>query len=136
GAQSTLNPDGTYQIPAGTRLDWPGGSMKFSDGFALKLPLAQKRLAFRDGSAPFPKGAVQVVPGSSWGTFTIAATIPIALFIGFYMYRLRKGRVVEASLVGGGLVLAAVFVGGYVAHTSAGHYFNLSARNVTLWMAA
>ena len=42
----------------------------------------------------------QIVPGSSWGTFTIACTIPIALFVGLYMYRLRKGRVVEASLIG------------------------------------
>jgi carbon starvation protein len=77
-----------------------------------------------------------VVPGSSWGTFTIAATIPIALLVGLYMYRLRKGKVIEASLIGGALVLAAVFVGGYIAHTSMGRYFNLSARNITLWMAA
>ena len=135
-ALAPKNADGTYTIPAGTRLDWPGGSMKFADPFALKLPADLPQLIFHEGSAPFPKGAVQVVPGSSWGTFTIAATIPIALFIGFYMYRLRKGRVVEASLLGGGLVLAAVFIGGYVAHSGAGHYFNLSARNVTLWMAA
>ena len=134
--QATQNADHTYTIPAGTRLDWPGGSMKFSDPFALKLPSNDQQMIFRNGSAPFPKGAVQVVPGSSWGTFTIAATIPIALFIGFYMYRLRKGRVIEASLLGGALVLAAVFVGGYVAHTGAGRFFNLSARNITLWMAA
>ena len=44
--------------------------------------------------------AVQLVPGSSWGTFTIACTIPIALFVGLYMYRIRKGRIVEASLIG------------------------------------
>jgi carbon starvation protein len=135
--QALLNiNDGTYSIPAGTRLDWPGGSMNFSDRIRLKLPAPHQQLLFHNGAAPFPKGAVQVVPGSSWGTFTIAATIPIALFIGFYMYRLRKGRVIEASLLGGALVLAAVFVGGYVAHTEAGWYFNLSARNITLWMAA
>ena len=40
------------------------------------------------------------MPGSSWGTFTIACTIPIALFVGWYMYRFRKGKVVEASLLG------------------------------------
>ena len=39
-------------------------------------------------------------PGSSWGTFTIACTIPIALFVGWYMYRFRKGKVLEASLLG------------------------------------
>ena len=36
--------------------------------------------------------ARRLVPGSSWGTFTIACTIPIALFVGLYMYRLRKGQ--------------------------------------------
>ena len=48
-----------------------------------------------------PRGCTQVVPGSSWGMFTIACTIPIALFVGLWMYRIRKGRVVEASLIGG-----------------------------------
>ena len=38
-----------------------------------------------------PETASRLVPGSSWGTFTIACTIPIALFVGLYMYKLRKG---------------------------------------------
>ena len=59
-----------------------------------------------------PAGCVQVVPGSSWGTFTIACTIPIALFVGLYMYRIRKGRVVEASLIGGVLACSAATVAG------------------------
>ena len=54
-----------------------------------------------------PEKARRLVPGSSWGTFTIACTIPIALFVGWYMYRLRKGKVVEASIIGGVAVLAA-----------------------------
>src|SRR5215469_6224453 len=33
-------------------------------------------------------GTDRIIPGSPWGTFTIACTIPIALFIGLYMYRL------------------------------------------------
>ena len=37
--------------------------------------------------------AVRLVPGSSWGTFTIACTIPIALFVGLYMYKIRPGKV-------------------------------------------
>ena len=51
------------------------------------------------------------MPGSSWGTFTIACTIPIALFVGWYMYRFRKGKVVEASLLGAVGVLAATVAG-------------------------
>ena len=50
---------------------------------------------------------MQVVPGSSWGTFTIACTIPIAFFVGLWMYKIRKGHVVEASLIGAVGVLAA-----------------------------
>jgi carbon starvation protein len=59
-------------------------------------------------------GNSQVIPGSSWGTFTIAMTIPIALFVAFWMYRFRKGRVVEASLIGAVGVLFATVAGGWV----------------------
>ena len=44
------------------------------------------------GKLTLPAGVAQAVPGSSWGTFTIACTIPIALFVGLYMYKLRKGQ--------------------------------------------
>jgi carbon starvation protein len=64
--------------------------------------------------AMLPKGCALLVPGSSWGTFTIACTIPIALFVGLYMYRIRKGRVVEASLIGGALTVAAVIAGNWI----------------------
>src|ERR1051325_4685195 len=50
-----------------------------------------------------PDGSVLHIAGSSWGTFTILCTIPIALFVGLYMYRIRKGRVVEGALHRGGL---------------------------------
>ena len=135
GAQSRPNPDGTWQIPGGTTLRWPGGVMQFPESFALELPKPGQSLTFTNGASPFPPGATQVVPGSSWGTFTIACTIPIALFVGLYMYRFRRGRVVEASLIGGALVLVAVFVGGYLGHSRFAQHFNLSARDITIWMA-
>src|SRR5689334_15701597 len=75
------------------------------------------------------------IPGSSWGTFTIACTIPIALFIGLYMYKIRPGRVVEASVIGGVLTLVATFIGGFVADSRFAHYFNLSAGGITWSMA-
>src|SRR3990170_210036 len=37
-----------------------------------------------------PDGVVLEIAGSSWGTFTIFCTIPIALFVGLYLYRFRK----------------------------------------------
>ncbi len=79
-----------------------------------------------DAVFTLPAGSVQVVPGSSWGTFTIACTIPIALLVGLWMYRIRPGRVVEASLIGGVLTLAAVVVGEPVSRSAIGHYFSLT----------
>jgi carbon starvation protein len=79
-----------------------------------------------------PAGCTQVVPGSSWGTFTIACTIPIALFTGLWMYRLRPGRVVEASLIGGFLTLGAVVLGAWVPGSGLERFFSLD-RNQTIW---
>ncbi|HEY1189675.1 MAG TPA: carbon starvation CstA family protein, partial [Gemmata sp.] len=78
----------------------------------------------------------QVVPGSSWGTFTIAATIPIALLVGLWMYRIRPGRVVEASLIGGALTLAAVVVGEPVSRSALGAYFSLTRDQTILALGA
>ena len=83
-----------------------------------------------------PGGGIVNVPGSSWGTFTIACTIPIALLVGLYMYRIRKGRVIEASIIGGVLTLGATVLGGYLSHSSSAHLFELSADQVKWSMAA
>ncbi|MBI5200209.1 MAG: carbon starvation protein A, partial [Elusimicrobia bacterium] len=61
---------------------------------------------------------VNALAHSSWGTFTIGATIPAALLVGLYMYKLRPGRIAEASAVGVTLVLAAVIAGAWVPDTS------------------
>ncbi len=54
---------------------------------------------------------VNALKGSPWGAFTIAATIPIALFIGLYLRYWRPGRVLECSALGFLLVLASIFAG-------------------------
>jgi carbon starvation protein len=59
---------------------------------------------------------VNAMKHSPWGTSTVAATIPIAMLVGVYMRYLRPGRVLEASLLGVGLLLASVFFGGWVDH--------------------
>jgi carbon starvation protein len=54
---------------------------------------------------------VKALVGSPWGMFTIAATIPIAIFMGIYMRYIRPGRVGEASLIGIVLLLLSLFFG-------------------------
>lgn len=64
---------------------------------------------------------------SPWGVFSIAMTIPIALFMGLYLRFLRPGRVSEVSLIGVILLLLAVVSGGWVAETDWGaDWFTLS----------
>ncbi|MCV7176361.1 carbon starvation CstA family protein [Mycolicibacterium sphagni] len=64
---------------------------------------------------------------SPWGVFSIAMTIPIAIFMGLYLRFLRPGRVSEVSLIGVVLLLAAVAGGGWVAGTDWGaDWFTLS----------
>ena len=58
---------------------------------------------------------VRALAESPWGVFTVAATIPIALFMGGHMKFLRVGRVLEASAVGVVLLLLAVW-GGKLVH--------------------
>lgn len=58
---------------------------------------------------------VKALTGSPWGMFTIAATIPIAIFMGIYMRYIRPGRVGEASLIGIILLLFSLYFGQTVA---------------------
>jgi carbon starvation protein len=67
---------------------------------------------------------VNALKSSPWGLFTIAMTIPIALLLGVYLRYLRPGKVMEASLVGFVLVMAAVIGGRYIAESATlAHYF-------------
>ena len=83
-----------------------------------------------------PDGTVMQIAGSSWGIFTIFCTIPIALFVGLYMYRFRKGRVVEASLIGAVLVLVATWAGSFIPGSPLAPYFDLSQKEVILAIMA
>ncbi|WP_307787555.1 carbon starvation CstA family protein [Mycolicibacterium sp. S2-37] len=70
---------------------------------------------------------VQALAESPWGVFSIAMTIPIAIFMGLYLRFLRPGRVSEVSLIGVALLLLAVVAGGWVAETAWGdEWFTLS----------
>jgi len=54
---------------------------------------------------------VKALAESSWGIFTVGATIPIALLMGCYLRFVRVGKVLEASAFGVGLLLLAVWGG-------------------------
>ncbi len=70
---------------------------------------------------------------SPWGTFTLAMTIPIAFLMGVYLRFLRPGKVLETSLMGLLLVLAAVVGGQYVARSATlGAWFTFDARSLAL----
>ncbi len=78
---------------------------------------------------------VNALRESSWGTFTIFMTIPIALFVGFWMYRLRPGKVGEASLIGVIAVLAAVIAGSWIPDSFLAPYFTLSREGIIIAIA-
>jgi carbon starvation protein len=78
---------------------------------------------------------VNALRESSWGTFTIAATIPIALFVGLWMNRIRPGKIGEASIIGVVLTLAAVFLGSLVPNSFLAPYFTLSREGIIVSLA-
>ena len=96
----------TYKVPSGSRVLYPNGTeLVRSEAFVIEVPEADSHPT--TAVLRVPEKAYELIRGSSWGTFTIACTIPIALFVGWYMYRFRKGRIIEASIIGAVAVLFA-----------------------------
>jgi len=79
---------------------------------------------------------VNALAESAWGTFTVAFTIPLALLMGLYMYRFRKGKIAEASILGVVGLLFAVYLGGRIADSSFASAFTLSRNTLIIAMAA
>jgi carbon starvation protein len=78
---------------------------------------------------------VKALMGSPWGTFTIVATIPIAIFMGIYMRYLRPGRVGEISVIGFALLMASIIYGEHIAaHPVFGPFFTLKGETLALWL--
>ena len=77
---------------------------------------------------------VNALSESAWGTFTIAMTIPIAFFMGVYAYKIRPGRLGEATVIGVIALLAAVGFGGEIAHSAWANTFSLTKNQITLAM--
>lgn len=73
---------------------------------------------------------------SSWGTFTIASTIPIAIFMGLWMFKFRPGKTVEATVIGVILLSAAVIFGKEIPQSSFASWFTFDHKTLTLLIAA
>ena len=129
---------GVDQIPAGSKLTWAAGkqTIVIAETFSIHEGYGTDRQVIGNSwSIKLGAGTVRTMPGSSWGIFTIACTIPIAIFIGLYMSRIRRGRVIEASIIGATLTLAATIAGGWIAHHHVGAYLNLTQNQVLVAMA-
>jgi carbon starvation protein len=75
---------------------------------------------------------VNALAESPWGVFSIALTIPIALFMGVYLRRIRPGRVLEATGIGVALLLLAIIGGGWIEGTALGDALTLSKEWLVL----
>ena len=144
GMQITVPEDGVFRIEVSNErntLRFPEGSIVRyspnqpsivrSESFQIEVPRDSQFGAFT-GTITLPPGSRQLVPGSSWGTFTIACTIPIALFVGLYMYRINKGAVVQASLIGAALTIGATIAGNWIPGSPIEGWFSLSKGQTTL----
>ena len=80
---------------------------------------------------------VKALAESPWGTFTVAATIPIALLMGLYSRFLRPGRIGEMSAIGFVLLMLAIMSGESVAHSPVwGPMFTLTGPTLALGLMA
>jgi carbon starvation protein len=58
---------------------------------------------------------VNAMFNSPWGTFTVFATLPIAMIMGIYMHNIRPGDIKGMSIIGLVLLVISIFVGPYIA---------------------
>ena len=80
---------------------------------------------------------VNALAQSPWGTFSIAMTIPIAFFMGFYLRVLRPGRVIETTAIGVVLLILAIIGGGLIQEraTRIAEFFTLSPETLVICLA-
>ncbi len=77
---------------------------------------------------------VKALGHSPWGMFTIITTIPAALLTGAWMYKIRPGKVAEASIVGVTIVMLGVFLGKPFADSALGHYLIFSEKSLSIML--
>lgn len=78
---------------------------------------------------------VNALAESPWGTFTIASTIPIAIIMGLWMFKIRKGKTLEATLFGVIMLVLAVVFGRYVPDSQFSTWFTFNHKTLTIIIA-
>ncbi len=74
---------------------------------------------------------VKALTHSPWGTYTVAFTIPLAIFMGIYTRYLRPGRIGEVSIIGLVLLVFAIISGGWVAESEFASWFDFTGVQLT-----
>jgi len=67
-----------------------------------------------------------------WGVFTIVMTIPIAMIVGLYIFRIRPGAILSGSIIGVIAVCAAVYFGAPVAESSIAGWFTFEKKTLAI----
>ncbi|WP_243369632.1 carbon starvation protein A [Geotalea sp. SG265] len=67
-----------------------------------------------------------------WGVFTIGMTIPIAMVVGLYMFKIKPGAILSGTIFGVAAVLAAVYLGAPVAQSSLAGWFTFSKQSLSI----
>ena len=79
---------------------------------------------------------VNALKDSAWGLFTIAFTIPIAIFIGLYLRYFRPNKIFEASVIGFLLLIFAVVSGQWVQENETlAKFFIYDDKTLTILLA-
>ena len=76
---------------------------------------------------------VNALGESAWGVYSVALTIPIALFMGVYLRFIRPGKVLEISIIGFVLLMFAIISGRWVAESAWGAGLFHLDRPVIAW---
>lgn len=74
---------------------------------------------------------VKALEHSPWGTFAVAFTIPLAIFMGVYMRYIRPGKVLEISVIGFILLILGIIFGKDIADSAIGTWFDFSGKGLT-----
>jgi carbon starvation protein len=76
---------------------------------------------------------INALADSSWGTFTIAMTFPIAMIMGLWMYKIRPGKgIKEATIFGVVTLLLAVIFGKFIPGSFLAPYFTFSQHQMVV----